>query len=116
MVTALVTTLLLAGWPGEEMPLPLTVKTPEDLAFKSSAEKQYLIFNLMVAGRLSYERGEYAAAAEKWEKLLEVPELPASIDAAVRPLAIDARKKSGNTSPLPARAEGQGEGKERPVV
>lgn len=105
MVRALLTAALLhaGGWPGDEMPLPLTVKTPEDLQFKASAEKQYLIFNLMAAGRLAWERGEWAVAAEKWEALLKVPELPASIDAAVRPLTLQARAKAGNSAPLPAR-------------
>ena len=97
MVTALTLALLLTGWPGDEMPLPVTVRGPEDLQFKASAEKQYLIFNLMVSGRLAYERGDWATAAEKWEALLRVPELPASVDAAVRPLAIASRQKAGGT-------------------
>jgi plastocyanin len=79
------------------MPLPVTVKGPEDLPFKAAAERQYLVFNLMVAGRLAYERGEWEVAAEKFEKLLQVPELPASVDAAVRPLAVTARQKAGGT-------------------
>jgi plastocyanin len=104
MVTALLLSLLTGGWPGDEMPLPVTVKGPEDLAFKAAAEKQYLIFNLMVAGRLAYERGEFAQAADKFEALLKVPELPASVDAAVRPLAIFSRQKGGGT-PVPAHPE-----------
>ncbi len=101
MVTALMLTLL-AGWPGDEMPLPVTVKGPEDLQFKATAERQYLIFNLMVSGRLAYERGDWAQAAEKFEQLLKVPELPASVDAAVRPFAIEARQKAGGTPVGPA--------------
>jgi plastocyanin len=101
MVSALVLSLLLSGWPGDEMPLPVTVKGPEDLQFKAAAERQYLIFNLMVSGRLAYERGEWPVAAEKWEALLKVPDLPASVDAAVRPLAVIARQKAGGTSSLP---------------
>lgn len=97
MVTALVVALLCGGWPGDEMPLPVTVRGPEDLQFKAAAEREYLIFNLMVSGRLAYERGDWAVAAEKFEKLLAVPELSASTDAAVRPFAIDARKKAGGT-------------------
>ena len=113
MVTGLVVALALAGWPGDEMPLPVTVRGPEDLAFKAAAEREYLIFNLMVAGRLAYERGDFGTASDKWEALLKVPDLPATVDAAVRPLLIEAKKKSGNESPLPKRGEGQGEGKER---
>lgn len=105
MVTALALTLLLGGWPGDEMPLPVTVKSAEDLAFKAAAEKQYLIFNLMVAGRLAYERGDFGTAAEKWEALLRVPDLPASVDQAVRPLAMTARQKAGGTANLPGVAE-----------
>lgn len=97
MVTALLIALMAGGWPGDEMPLPVTVRGPEDLQFKAVAERQYLIFNLMVAGRLAYERNDFALAADKWEALLKVPELPISVDAAVRPLAIQARKKAGGT-------------------
>ena len=39
------------GWLGEEMPLPLAVHTPRDLAVKAAAEKQYLIFNLLARRR-----------------------------------------------------------------
>jgi hypothetical protein len=91
MVSALLLTLL-SGWPGDEMPLPVTVKGPEDLQFKAAAERQYLIFNLMVSGRLAYERGDWAQAADKFEALLKVPEVPASVDAAVRPLALMSRR------------------------
>lgn len=104
MVRVLVVALLAGGWPGDEMPLPVSVRGPEDLAFKAAAEKQYLIFNLMVSGRLAYERGEFAAAADKLEALLKVPELPMSVDAAVRPLAIIARQKAGGT-PVAAAAQ-----------
>ncbi|MBL8951505.1 MAG: hypothetical protein JNK82_12045 [Myxococcaceae bacterium] len=103
MVTAL-TLALLGGWPGDEMPLPVTVKGPEDLQFKATAERQYLVFNLMVSGRLAWERGDWAVAAEKFEQLLNVPELPASVDAAVRPFAIEARKKAGGTPVGPGAA------------
>src|SRR5215467_1637821 len=44
-------------WPGEEMPLPLTVRTPDDLTFKYAAERQFLLFNLMASGKLAYDRG-----------------------------------------------------------
>ena len=41
-------------WLGPEMPLPLAVRTPQDLEFKSAAEKQYLIFNLLAGGKLEW--------------------------------------------------------------
>ena len=59
-------------WLGDELPLPLPVKTPQDISFKAAAEHQYLIFNLMAGGKLAYQRGEYATAADKWEMLLRI--------------------------------------------
>ncbi len=88
-------------WLGDELPLPLPVKSEADLHFKAAAEKQYLLFNLMAAGKLAYDRGDFATAADQWETLLKLPDVPASLDAAVRPLAVEARQKSGNQAPLP---------------
>src|SRR6185437_1977233 len=53
------------GWLGEEMPLPLAVRTPQDLAVKAAAEKQYLIFNLLAGGKLAWDSGDFATAAAK---------------------------------------------------
>ena len=39
--------------PGRELPLPIAVKTPQDLAFKAEVERQYLIVNLMAGGRMA---------------------------------------------------------------
>jgi plastocyanin len=89
------------SWPGEEMPLPLSVRTPDDLAFKENAERQYLLFNLLVSGKFAYDRGDMAAAAAKWEMLLRVPNLPADLDRVIRPLAIEARQRAGGTAELP---------------
>ena len=60
------------GWLGEELPLPLAVRTAQDLAVKAAAEKQYLIFNLLAGGKLAWDGGDYATAATKWEALLRV--------------------------------------------
>ena len=60
-------------WLGTELPLPLAVRTPQDLAFKGAAERQYLIFNLLASGKQSWDEGNFAAAAQKWESLLSVP-------------------------------------------
>ena len=38
------------GWLGEELPLPLAVRTAQDLAVKAAAERQYLIFNMLAGG------------------------------------------------------------------
>src|SRR4249920_3187380 len=74
------------GWLGEELPLPLAVRTAQDLAVKAAAEKQYLIFNLLAGGKLAWDGGDYATAATKWEALLRVHGLDPEIDKVIRPL------------------------------
>ncbi len=102
-----------SDWPGERLPLPLAVKSPEDLAFKALAERQYLIFNLLAGGKLAYDRGEFGSAAEKWETLLRLEGLDPAIDQAVRPLAVAARQKAGGEAaalpppPEPSAAAGE---------
>ena len=80
-----------AAWLGDDLPLPLPVKTPQDIGFKSAAERQYLIFNLMAGGKLAFQRGDYATAVDKWETLLRMPGLDPQIEAAVAPFLDDAR-------------------------
>jgi plastocyanin len=107
-LVALVLAAAPAQWLGDDLPLPLTVKSEQDLKFKAAAEKQYLMFNLMAAGKVAFDKGDYATAADRWETLLKLPELPASIDTAVRPLAVQAREKAGGQAaelPPPAPAE-----------
>jgi plastocyanin len=82
-------------WLGAEMPLPLAVRTPQDLEFKSVAEREYLIFNLLSSGKVAWDAGDFATAASKWESLLAVPDLEVSIDKVVRPFAQEARRKAG---------------------
>jgi plastocyanin len=88
-------------WLGQKMPLPLAVQTPEDLAFKAMAEKQYLEFNLLASGKVAWDQGDFASAAEKWEALLRVPNLPAELEALVRPLVKAARERAGGAAPAP---------------
>jgi plastocyanin len=83
------------SWLAEEMPLQLSVRTPEDLAFKNTAEHEYLLFNLLAGGKLAWDSGDYATAATKWESLLRLPDLPASIADTVKPFAAEARKRAG---------------------
>ena len=83
------------AWPGEEMPLPLAVRTPQDLAVKAAAETQYLIFNLLAGGKLAFDGGDFATAAAKWEALLRVPGLDPDLEKLIRPLAHDARARAG---------------------
>jgi plastocyanin len=95
-----------ANWPGDDMPLPVAVKTPEDLAFKNEVERQYAVFNLMTAGKLAYEAGDYTRAARKWEALLKLPNLSADVARVVRPLLEDAQNASGG-SPTATRTEAE---------
>jgi len=94
-------------WPAEELPLPLAVRTPQDLAVKAVAERQYLIFNLLAGGKLAYDSGNFAAAAAKWETLLRIPHLDPEIERVMRPLADDARARAGGSpaAPTPPVAE-----------
>lgn len=88
-------------WLGEKLPLPLAVQTPEDLAFKAMAEKQYLEFNLLASGKVAWDKGDFAAAADKWEALLRVPNLPAELVTLVTPLVKAARDLAGGAAAAP---------------
>jgi hypothetical protein len=98
-------------WPGEKMPLPLAVQTPEDLAFKAMAEKQYLEFNLLASGKVAWDQGDFAAAAEKWEALLRVPNLPAELVTLATPLVKAARDSRGPGGGGPVARHRSGEGR-----
>lgn len=107
-MTLLALTLLLAAapkvdagvtWLPESMPLQLSVRSPEDLAFKAAVEREYLIFNLLAGGKLAWDRGDYQGAATRWESLLRTPNLSAELDTLVRPLAKQARAKVGGEAP-----------------
>src|SRR6266498_1410990 len=89
------------GWLGEELPLPLAVRTAQDLAVKAAAEKQYLIFNLLAGGKLAWDSGDYATAANKWEALLRVHTLDPEIEKVIRPLAKEARGRAGGAPGAP---------------
>jgi len=81
-----------SAWPAHDMPLPITVRNPQDLAFKTEVERQYLIFNLMASGRVAYEAGDFARAAREWESLLRVAGLAPEIARVVSPLLADAQR------------------------
>jgi len=85
------------GWLGEEMPLPLAVRTPQDLAVKAAAERQYLIFNLLAGGKLAWDAGDFATAATKWEALLKLHGLDPEVEKTIRPLAHEARARAGGS-------------------
>jgi plastocyanin len=90
------------AWLGEDLPLPLTVKTPQDLALKAAAERQYLVFNLLARGKLAWDGGDFATAATKWEALLRLPGLDPELEKVIRPLATDARERAGGGAPAAA--------------
>ena len=83
------------GWIGEELPLPLAVRTPQDLAVKAAAERQYLIFNLLAGGKLAWDAGDFATAARKWEALLNLRPLDPDLENIIKPLAHEARSRAG---------------------
>jgi plastocyanin len=87
------------AWLGEEMPLPLTVKTPQDLALKAAAERQYLVFNLLARGKLAWDAGDFASAAAKWEALLRIPGIDPELEKVIKPLASEARDRAGGAAP-----------------
>lgn len=91
-------------WVADQMPLALSVKTPEDLAFKALAERQYLTFNLLAGGKLAWDRGDYPLAATRWETLLRLPNLSAELEAQLRPLAKAAREQAPVAMPMPLPA------------
>jgi len=82
------------GWLGEELPLPLAVRTPQDLAVKAAAEKEYLIFNLLAGGKLAWDGGDFSTAATKWEALLKIHPLDPELEKTIRPLASEARSRA----------------------
>src|SRR5688572_19508928 len=88
------------AWLGEELPLPLSVKTPQDLALKAVAERQYLVFDLLARGKLAWDAGDFVTAAAKWEALLRVPGIDPELDRVVRPLAVEARARAGKGAAL----------------
>ena len=90
-----------ATWLGEELPLPLAVRTPEDLAVKAAAERAYLFFNLLAGGKLAWDAARYTQAAEKWERLLSQSALDPETERVIRPLAVEARRRAGGEPASP---------------
>jgi plastocyanin len=91
-------------WAGSDLPLQMVVKTPEDLAFKAAAERQYLLLNLLLGGRQAYDKQDWAKAVEQWESLLSYgTDLSPSVAAVVKAGVAAARAKSpGLESRAPA--------------
>lgn len=89
------------SWPGPELPLQLPVRTAEDLELKKLLEREYLEFNLLGAGKVAFDKGDFETAAAKWDALLRLPDLRPEIDALIRPLLATARQKSGKPGAEP---------------
>ena len=79
------------------MPLPLAVRTADDLAFKAAVERVYLEFNLLASGQVAYDRGDMVTATNRWEALLALPGLSPELEQVVRPLAGEARRQASGT-------------------
>lgn len=92
---------------GDQAPLGVLVKAPEELAYKAVTEKQYLLVTLLVGAKAAWDRQAWDEAATKWEAALRLPGLPSDVEAAVRPFAAAARERAGGkASALPALVAG----------
>lgn len=92
-----------AGVLGEQLPLALVVRTPEELSYKAMTERQYLLVTLLISAKAAWDKGDFAGAATRWEAVLRLPELPADVEAAVRTFSKVARERAGGeASALPA--------------
>lgn len=90
-----------AGVLGEQLPLALLVRTPEELHYKALAERQYLLVTLLISAKAAWDKNDFSSAATQWEAALRVPEVPAELEAAVRTFAKVARERAGGQSSAP---------------
>jgi plastocyanin len=87
---------------GEQLPLALLVKSPEELQYKAVTERQYLLVTLLVGAKAAWDKGDWATAATKWEAVLRLPNLPGDVNDAVAQFAKVARERAGGqASALP---------------
>src|SRR5258707_1235901 len=70
-------------------------KPSRDQAMRQLIERQSQIASLLTAGRLAWDAGDFSTAAARWEALLRVDGLPADVERAVRPFAVEARSNAG---------------------
>jgi len=89
-------------------------KPARDQAMLQLIERQTQIANLLTAGRLAWDAGDFATAAARWEALLRIDGLPADVDRAVRPFAAEARSRARLPPQLPEKQAGQEAEKEAP--
>jgi len=62
-------------------------------------DRQMQIANLLTAGKLAWDAGDFATAAGNWEALLKVEGLPSDVERAVKPYAIEARTRAKSGGP-----------------
>lgn len=79
---------------GEQLPLALVARTPEELSYKTMTERQYLLVTLLISAKAAWDTNDWATAATKWEAVLRLPDLPPDVDAAVRTFAKVARERA----------------------
>jgi plastocyanin len=89
----LIVAVLLAAPPPDKRPA-------RDRAMLQLIERETQIANLLTAGRLAWDAGDYAAAAAKWEALLKIEGLTADVEKAVKPFAAEARSRAAGGTPL----------------
>jgi hypothetical protein len=78
-------------------------------------ERQNQISTLLTSGKLAYDAGDYATAAEKWDALLRLPNVPQDVESAIRPMAAQAHKLAGTAAEVPAEQKPVAEEPPKPV-
>jgi len=78
--------------------LALLIAAPQkrDQTLLHLIDRETQIANLLTAGKLAYDAGDYAAAAARWDALLKIEGLPADVERAVKPLASEAHAHAGS--------------------
>lgn len=79
---------------------PEKKKPGRDQSMLQLIERQTQIANLLTAGRLAWDAGDYAAAAARWDALLKIEGLPSDVERAVKPFAAEARNRMKSGTPL----------------
>lgn len=57
-------------------------------------EREMEISNLLAAGRLAWDAGDYSTAAARWDAVLRIEGLPADVERALKPFAAEARSRA----------------------
>src|SRR5581483_4259183 len=65
-----------------------------DQALLKLIEREMEISNLLAAGRLAWDAGDYSTAAARWDAVLRIEGLPADVERALKPFAAEARSRA----------------------